>query len=168
MGHWRWYDVRLMAYAKRLQCSRWTRRGGPELTQASDFTGEDVETKLTELGSYEGGMVLLVPESFPAGDHLVVLWEEGKYACQPHGSKGGAILIDPDVPRTFSAEDDWHHRAVPLPAVLQAAKTYYVSGQLDHSLHWEESVAENGDQTREPKVLRGRALQAALHGRKRR
>jgi hypothetical protein len=157
-----------MAYAKVVECSRWKRRGGPELMQSHDFTWEDVEMRLKELASYEGGMVMLVPESFPGRDHLVVMWQEGEYECQAHGSKGGAILIDPDVPRAFPAEGDWQHRAVPLPAVLQAAKTYYESGQLDPTLNWEEAVAGDGQQTRAPRLLRGKALQAVLRGRNRR
>ena len=157
-----------MAYARIVQCSRWKRWGWPKLTQLRDFEWEDVETKLTELASYEGGMVMLVPECFPAGDHLVVLWQEGGYECQAHGGKGGAILIDPEAPRAFPAEGDWQHRAVPLPVVLQAAKTYYETGQLDPSLSWEEAVTGDGQQTREPRLLRGKALQAVLRGRKRR
>jgi hypothetical protein len=156
-----------MAYATMVQCSRWKRRGGPELMQSSDFAWEDVERKLKELAGYQGGMVMLVPECFPAGDHLVVMWQEGEYECQAHGPNGGAILIDPALPRAFPADGDWPHRAVPLPAVLQAAKTYHATGELDPSLSWEEAVSGNGAQTTEPRLLRGKALQAVL-GRRRR
>ena len=67
-----------VAYASIVQCSGWKRQGWPKLLQSHDFTWEDVETKLKELSSYEGGTVMLVPECFPAGDHLVVLRQQGE------------------------------------------------------------------------------------------
>jgi hypothetical protein len=156
-----------MAHAKSLQLCACTRRGAPVLKQLQELEWRDVEAAVRELSGYESGAVMLVPQSWPQGEHMVVLREEGEYECQVHGTRSGAVLIDPNVPRAFPAEGDWTHRAVPMETVLKAAKTYYTTGELDADLSWEETVSATRESGEQPRLLQGKALQAVVRPRSR-
>jgi hypothetical protein len=156
-----------MGYVTQLQFTAWPRRGAPTLRQLTDVEWSDVEAAVRELSGYEAGTIMLVPEDWPSGEHMVVIREEGEFECQLWREGGGAVLIDSNVPRAFPDDADWEHRAVPMEAVLRAVRSYHTSGTADPELCWEEAISGESRPSQPPRLLEGRELQAVLRPRKR-